>query len=113
MSRFSVVNVTSTTRPVQHGMSYPHDGRTLLDQVSFEIPPGKCLGMVGEEGSGKMALTMGLVRIDEFDKGEVWIDEVDIREMSLHEFRRIRQSIQAVFPDDFEQLTLADLENLI
>lgn len=105
MSRVSVVNVTSTTRPVQHGMSYPDDGRTLLDQVGFEIPSGKCLGLVGEVDSGKMALTMGLVRIDEFDEGEVWINKLNIREMSLREFGQIRQCIQAVFPDSFGQLT--------
>lgn len=105
MSRVSVVNVTSTTRPVQHGMSYLDDGRTLLDKVNFEIPSGKCLGLVGAEDSGKMALTMGLVRIDEFDEGEVWINKLNIREMSQREFGQIRQCIQAVFPDSFEQLT--------
>ena len=105
MSRVSVVNVTSTSRPVQHGMNYPDDRHLILDRVSFEIQPGKCLGLVGEEGSGKMALTMGLVRVDEFDEGEVWINDRNIRGMSLREFGQIRQCVQAVFPDSFEQLT--------
>ena len=102
MTRLFVENVTSMSRP---GIQSPDESTKLLDDVSFEIPAGKCLSVVGEQDSGKMALTLGLVRIDDFNAGNVWLGDRNVRKMSHRKFQKVRPGIQAVFPDSFGQLT--------
>ena len=43
-----------------------------LDQVSFDLPPGKRLAVVGPSGAGKTTLANLLLRFWEYDSGEIW-----------------------------------------
>lgn len=71
-------------------------GRSVLRGVSFKIPAGKTLGVVGASGSGKSSLVRLLVRLLEPDSGRILLDGVPISELSLP---RLRQAI-AVVPQD-------------
>ena len=76
-------------------LSYgPH--RTALQGVSFKVPAGKTVGIVGASGSGKSTLVRLLVRLLEPDAGRIWLDGVPISTLSL---ATLRQSI-AVVPQD-------------
>ncbi len=63
-------------------------GRVVLEDVSFRVPAGTTLGVVGPVGSGKSTLLRALARQVEIDPGMVRIDGNDITELPLPEVRR-------------------------
>jgi len=76
-------------------LSYRRD-RSVLKGVSFKIPAGKTLGIVGASGSGKSTIVRLLVRLFEPDSGRVLLDGAPLSDLSLP---KLRQSI-AVVPQD-------------
>ncbi len=84
-----------TTKPVQGDICFSHvnfsylkDVPTLQD-VSFRIPQGTTLGILGATGSGKSTLTYLLDRLYELppENGKITIGGVDIRDFSLADLR--------------------------
>jgi ATP-binding cassette subfamily B protein len=71
-------------------------GRAVLRGVSFTVPAGKTLGIVGASGSGKSTLVRLLVRLLEPDSGRILLDGVPIEALPL---AALRQSISVV-PQD-------------
>ena len=69
-----------------------------LDRVSFHIPAGTMLGIVGRSGSGKSTITRLLQGINRDYTGFLKIDGVDLREINL---RHLRQSLGVVLQDNF------------
>lgn len=57
--------------------------------VSFKVPAGKVLGVVGHSGSGKTTLVKLATRLFDVDFGAVKIDGIDIRKYSIQSFRRL------------------------
>jgi len=76
-------------------VSYRSD-RSILDGVSFSIPAGKTLGIVGTSGAGKSTIVRLVTRLLEVDSGRILLDGVPMSEMSLP---AVRQAI-AVVPQD-------------
>ncbi|MDP8205851.1 MAG: ABC transporter ATP-binding protein [Candidatus Electryonea clarkiae] len=76
--RISFKNVTLT---------YPRSEKPSLEDVSFEISPGCTLGIVGRIGSGKSTIISALVRLYDLDKGQIYIDDYDINDLSLNDLR--------------------------
>jgi ABC-type transport system involved in Fe-S cluster assembly fused permease/ATPase subunit len=70
--------------------------RVALQGVTFKIPAGRTLGIVGPSGSGKSTLVRLLLRLLEPDAGRILLDGVPISALSL---ATLRQSI-AVVPQD-------------
>jgi subfamily B ATP-binding cassette protein HlyB/CyaB len=66
--------------------------------VSFSIPEGSALGVVGRSGSGKSTITRLLQGINRDYSGFVKIDGTDLREINL---RHLRQSFGVVLQDNF------------
>ena len=60
---------------------------TVLDHVSYEFPKGKLIMIMGRSGSGKTTLMNALSTLDEVTEGEILLDGVDIRKMSLDSLR--------------------------
>jgi len=77
------------------GVSYRSD-RVVLADVSFNLPAGRTLGVVGGSGSGKSTLVRLLVRLIEPDSGRILLDGVSIGDLPL---AWLRQAI-AVVPQD-------------
>ncbi|HUQ48503.1 MAG TPA: ABC transporter ATP-binding protein [Gemmatimonadaceae bacterium] len=61
--------------------------RWVLRNVSFMVPAGTTLGVVGSTGSGKTALIDLIPRLYDPQEGEILIDGVPIRSVALHELR--------------------------
>jgi ATP-binding cassette, subfamily B, multidrug efflux pump len=70
--------------------TYPgaRDRGWVLQDISFRVEAGSSLAIVGATGSGKSALVDLIVRTYDPDRGQVLIDGVDIRQLSLGELRR-------------------------
>jgi ATP-binding cassette, subfamily B, bacterial HlyB/CyaB len=69
-----------------------------LDQVTFGVPAGTMLGIVGRSGSGKSTLTRLLQGINRDYSGFLKIDGSDVREINL---RHLRRSLGVVLQDNF------------
>jgi ATP-binding cassette subfamily B protein len=76
-------------------LSYNPD-RVVLNDVSFTLPAGKTLGIVGASGAGKSTIVRLLVRLYEPDSGRILIDGIPTSELSLSQ---LRHAI-AVVPQD-------------
>ncbi len=65
-----------------------HPERQILHQVSFEIPAGKKLAVVGPSGGGKTTLSRLLFRFYDTDKGSVSIDGQSVNEVTQESLRQ-------------------------
>lgn len=61
--------------------------RTVLDRISFDVPAGSTLGIVGHTGSGKTTLLRAIARQLEIEPGTVEIDGTDVTRMRLADVR--------------------------
>ncbi len=61
--------------------------RAILHQVSFEVPPGKKVAVVGHSGAGKSTLSRLLFRFYDVSGGAIYIDDQDIREVTQQSLR--------------------------
>ena len=75
-----------------------------VDGVSFSVPAGKTVGLLGESGSGKTTIGRTLVKLLAATAGEVLWKGADILPMSEREFRPLRRRIQYIFQDPFGSL---------
>eukprot|EP01095_Lingulamoeba_sp_RSL-Kostka_P015589 TRINITY_DN7221_c0_g1_i1.p1 TRINITY_DN7221_c0_g1~~TRINITY_DN7221_c0_g1_i1.p1 ORF type:complete len:671 (+),score=240.30 TRINITY_DN7221_c0_g1_i1:197-2014(+) len=65
-----------------------HPDRPILKGVSFTIPSGKNFGFVGFSGSGKSTILRLLFRFYDPDKGEIFINGQNIKDVSLSSLRK-------------------------
>jgi ATP-binding cassette, subfamily B, bacterial HlyB/CyaB len=77
---------------------YGDAARPALDQVSFTIPPGRVVGVVGRSGSGKTTVTRLIQGVYTPQFGHVRIDGHDIRELDLP---YLRANIGVVLQENF------------
>ncbi|MEZ4740136.1 MAG: ABC transporter ATP-binding protein [Flavobacteriales bacterium] len=69
------------------GFTYPDTNIRALDDVSFHIPAGGTLAIVGHTGSGKSTIAELIGRVYDASDGEVLIDGVPIRKIKLERLR--------------------------
>ncbi len=70
-----------------------------VDGVSFAIPAGKTLGLVGESGCGKSTLGRTIMRVEEMDSGSIIYRDTDITHLKKKELGWFRKEVQMVFQD--------------
>jgi len=76
----------------------------ILKGISFDIPRGAVLGIVGGSGSGKTTLGRTLVRLIEPSAGRLLFDGRDIAHLSDAGMRAFRPRIQMIFQDPMSSL---------
>jgi ATP-binding cassette subfamily B protein len=69
-------------------LTFAYGGRQVLAHVSARIEPGQTVALVGPTGSGKSTLISLLPRLFDPPTGTVFIDGVDVRDLSLAQLRR-------------------------
>jgi ATP-binding cassette, subfamily B, bacterial HlyB/CyaB len=77
---------------------YSPDASLALDEVTFTVPPGTMLGIMGRSGSGKTTVTRLLQRLHANYEGMIKIDGMDLREIDL---MHLRTHIGIVPPETF------------
>jgi peptide/nickel transport system ATP-binding protein len=82
-------------------------GRTefkAVTDVSFTLPRGKTLGVVGESGCGKSTLGLTLLRLHQPTGGKAIFDGTDILALSASQFVPYKRRIQIVFQNPYASL---------
>lgn len=68
--------------------TYPSREAPALNHVSFEVPAGKTLALVGRSGSGKSTIANLLTRFYEIDSGSITLDGMPIEQYTLSNLRQ-------------------------
>lgn len=63
-------------------------GEPVLENLSFSVNAGETIGILGETGSGKSTLVNLMPRLYDVTEGAVFIDDVDVRDYSIHNLRK-------------------------
>ncbi|MBN2212496.1 MAG: dipeptide ABC transporter ATP-binding protein [Sedimentisphaerales bacterium] len=75
-----------------------------VDGVSFSIPRGKTVGLVGESGCGKTTVGRTILRLIPATSGQVRFDGEDVFGVSAEEMRCLRRDMQLIFQDPYGSL---------
>lgn len=70
---------------------------TAVDDVSFELKKGQCLGIVGESGLGKSTIARMITGLEHMTEGTVTLLGKDITDLKAKEMRKVYRDIQMVF----------------
>jgi phosphonate transport system ATP-binding protein len=73
------------------------DGTVALKDVSFEVPDGEFVAVIGLSGSGKSTLLRCINRLIEPTSGEIWWNGIELSGVSGEELRRARRQIGMIF----------------
>ena len=70
-------------------VSFSYDGKhDILSDISFSVKQGETIAFVGATGSGKSSIINLFLRFYEFERGEILIDDKNIKDYSQSELRR-------------------------
>ena len=75
-----------------------------VDGVSFEVPTGGSLGLVGESGCGKSTMGRLITRLYKPTAGRIDFDGQDLAPLSNRKLKPIRSEIQMIFQDPYSSL---------
>ena len=79
--------------PVKGQITFEHvsfhkaDQHEILHDISFTVKPGKTVGIMGTTGAGKSSLIYLLQRLYDVTDGAIYLDGVNIKDLSLHQLR--------------------------
>ncbi|WP_193609064.1 ABC transporter ATP-binding protein [Nocardioides lijunqiniae] len=75
-----------------------------VDGISFEVPHGGSLGLVGESGCGKSTTGRLITRLYTPTGGRILFEDKDMAEMSNRELKPMRRQVQMIFQDPYTSL---------
>ncbi|MHA2003980.1 MAG: ATP-binding cassette domain-containing protein, partial [Candidatus Thorarchaeota archaeon] len=75
-----------------------------VDDVSFEVPEGGSICIVGESGCGKTTLARTILRLVEPTGGEVYFEGENIYDKTRGELAELKLKMQLIFQNPFEVL---------
>ncbi|HWT56744.1 MAG TPA: ABC transporter ATP-binding protein [Rhizobium sp.] len=107
----SVANLSKTYKTRRRSLLGKHEAAVVhaVDDVSFDIRRGECLGLVGESGCGKTTLSKILMRAITPDSGAVVFndgkDVIDVLSVRGEALQDMRTKIQMVFQDPVSSLS--------
>ncbi len=82
--------------------------RPILQQLSFQVPSGSKIAIVGASGAGKSTIARLLYRFYELESGQILVDGQDIRQLTLDSLRRAI----AIVPQDTVLFNSSIRENI-
>lgn len=86
--------------------------KQVLRDISFEVPAGQALCILGRSGTGKSVTLKLLISLLKPDQGKIWVDNHEITRLKEAELSKVRRKMGFLFQDAalFDSLTL--YENL-
>lgn len=92
---------------VRHLKKYFKTGSGVLhavDDVTFGIPKGCTMGVVGESGCGKSTLGRTMIHLLDSTDGEILFEGNNVTNISKHEIRKLREDVTIIFQDPYSSL---------
>ena len=86
------------------GLGQRYGGRSVLRDISFTLPAGESLGVIGESGAGKSTLARLLMALERPHRGSVRWSGEDVHAMPARARRALRPQVQMVFQDPYGSL---------
>ncbi|NYT78422.1 ABC transporter ATP-binding protein [Alcaligenaceae bacterium] len=93
-----VSNVPEPSNPVRieqlkghielRNVGFRYGNRSVMRGINLSIMPGEMIGLVGHSGSGKSTLVNLICRFYDVTSGQIRVDGVDIRSLSISDYRR-------------------------
>ena len=74
------------------------ENRVVIDHISFEVPAGKTVGIVGKTGAGKSTLVNLLTRLYDVTDGGIYIDGINVKDIS---FKSLRENVAIVSQETY------------
>jgi oligopeptide/dipeptide ABC transporter ATP-binding protein len=102
-----LVQVRNLTKyfPIRAGLlGRPVSTVKAVEKISFDIPKGETLALVGESGCGKSTTGRAVLRLIEPTAGTVTFDGADIGTLDPAPLRRLRRRMQIIFQDPMSSL---------
>ncbi len=78
-------------------ISKAYSGKEVLKDISFSIPHGQSVAIVGKSGAGKSVLLKCLIGLIKPDAGTIYVDNKLINSMNFRQLQNIRSTIGMVF----------------
>jgi phosphonate transport system ATP-binding protein len=88
-------------------------GDEALRGVSFAVPSGQILGLIGPSGSGKSTLIRCVNRLVEPTAGQIFLDDLELSALSRPELRKARRRIAMIFQEFALVERLTVMENVL
>ena len=86
--------------PVRRGVFSPVSAWVkAVDDVSFSVQPGECVGLVGESGCGKSTLGRAIIKLIKPTAGSLLFQGDDLAELRGRRLRKRRRDLQMIFQD--------------
>lgn len=73
------------------------ESNTVINDVSFTVKKGQCVGIVGESGCGKSTTARIILGLLNFDEGEIILSENKLSPQNRIRLKEIQGKIQMVF----------------
>jgi len=92
------------------GVSKGFDDRLVLNNVSFKVKRGETCVIMGRSGVGKSVSLKHIMGFLHADSGRVFIDGVDVTDLTERQFEQIRRKVTMVFQSGalFDSLSIAE-----
>ena len=78
---------------------YKETGTKALKGVSFKIPKGDFVFLIGETGAGKTTVSRLMQREEKYDRGRIIIDEYNLSDIKKRDIPYLRRKMGVVFQD--------------
>jgi peptide/nickel transport system ATP-binding protein len=100
------VNALKKYYPIRDGLLQRVVGYVkAVDDVSFSIPRGTTMGLVGESGCGKTTIGRTILKLTEKSSGQVLFNGTEIHDLRKRDLRALRPKIQIIFQDPYSSLS--------
>src|SRR5579859_4164847 len=73
--------------------------KQVLRDVSFEVPSGQALCILGRSGTGKSVTLKLLISLLKPDHGQIWVDQQEITRLKEADLSKVRRKMGFLFQD--------------
>jgi ATP-binding cassette, subfamily B, multidrug efflux pump len=79
-------------------VNFSYGDEKVLEDINFKVNPGQTIAVIGPTGAGKSTLVNLICRFYDCTKGEIFVDNIDIKDINV---RKLRESISVAMQDIF------------